>query len=63
MGRLVHWWIGRLVDWKDGRVEGLYNHIWNMRGAFIHSLKDKTLDGSWDRANKVIEEEPELYDV
>jgi hypothetical protein len=44
-------------------VEDLYNHIWNMRGALIRSLKEKKLDGSRDRANKAIKGEQELYDV
>jgi hypothetical protein len=60
---LVDWEIGKLVDWKDGRVEDLYNHIWNMRGALIRSLKEKKLDGSWDRTYQAVKEEQELYDA
>jgi hypothetical protein len=44
-------------------MEDLYNRIWNVRGALIRSLKEKKLDGCWDRANKAIKEEQELYDV
>jgi len=41
----------------------LYNHTWNTLGALIRSLKEKQLDGSWDRTYKATQEDRELYDV
>jgi four helix bundle protein len=41
----------------------LYNHTWNTLGALIRSLKEKKLDGTWDRSYKAAREAEELYDV
>jgi len=41
----------------------LYNHTWNTLGALIRSLKEKKLDGSWDRTYKAAREAGEVYDV
>jgi four helix bundle protein len=40
----------------------LYNYTWNTLGALIRSLKDKKIDGSWDRSIGSIKEEQEDYD-
>jgi four helix bundle protein len=47
----------------ETRMLDLYNHTWNTLGALIRSLKEKKLDGSWDRTYKTVKEEQELYDV
>jgi hypothetical protein len=63
---------GRLEDWKErkmleptkeARLLDLYNHTWNTLGALIRSLKEKQLDGSWDRTHKATQEDRELYDA
>jgi four helix bundle protein len=41
----------------------LYNHAWNTLGALIRSLKEKQLDGSWDRTYTIAKEEQEEYDA
>jgi four helix bundle protein len=41
----------------------LYNHTWNTLGALLRSLKEKKLNGSWDRTYKAAKEDQELYDV
>lgn len=43
-------------------ILSLYNHAWNTLGALIRSLREKQLDGTWDRTYR-IEEESEPYDV
>jgi four helix bundle protein len=47
----------------ETRMLDLYNHTWNTLGALIRSLKEKKLDGSWDRSYNAIKEEQELYDA
>lgn len=41
----------------------LYNHARNTLGALIRSLKEKQLDGSWDRSYQATKEEQEAYDA
>ena len=43
-------------------ILSLYNHAWNTLGALIRSLREKQLDGTWDRTYR-IEEESEPYHV
>lgn len=40
----------------------LYNHTWNTLGALIRSLKEKKLNGSWDRTYTA-KEEQDIYDA
>jgi four helix bundle protein len=54
----------KMLNPADGtRMLDLYNHTWNTLGALIRSLKEKKLDGSWDRTYQAVKEEQELYDV
>jgi four helix bundle protein len=48
---------------NERRVLELYNHTWNTLGALIRSLREKQLDGSWDRTYQAAREDQELYDV
>jgi four helix bundle protein len=41
----------------EARLLDLYNHTWNTIGALIRSLKEKKLDGSWDRTYQAVKEE------
>ncbi len=47
----------------EAQLLELYNHTWNTLGALIRSLKEKKLDGSWDRTYKATQEDRELYDA
>jgi four helix bundle protein len=51
-----------LSDEDSTRLQSTYNHAWNTLGALIRSLREKKLDGSWDRSYTTRERE-ELYDV
>jgi four helix bundle protein len=46
----------------ETRLLELYNHTWNTLGALIRSLKEKKLDGSWDRTYTA-KEEQDIYDA
>ncbi|MEW5958135.1 MAG: four helix bundle protein [Chloroflexota bacterium] len=41
----------------------LYNQTWNTLGALIRSLRQKKLDGVWDRTYQTLKEGEELYDA
>ena len=56
------WENGRLEDRPDAGGSG-FCHTWNTLGALIRSLKEKKLDGTWDRSYKAAREAEELYDV
>ena len=43
-------------------LQSKYNHAWNTLGALIRSLRNKKLDGSWDRTYTTREQE-EFYSV
>jgi four helix bundle protein len=47
---------------KGAELQGRYNHCWNTLGALIRSLRQKKLDGSWDRGSALRESE-DLYNV
>jgi four helix bundle protein len=51
-----------LADEHSARLQSTYNHAWNTLGALIRSLRDKQLDGSWDRTYALHEQE-DLYDA
>jgi four helix bundle protein len=47
----------------EAKLLELYNHTWNTLGALLKSLKEKQLDGSWDRTYGAVKEDQEPYDV
>jgi hypothetical protein len=40
-----------------------YNHTWNTLGALLRSLKEKQIDGSWNRTYEAPKDSREQYDV
>lgn len=46
----------------EAQLLDLYNQTWNTLGALIRSLREKKLDGSWDRTYQALRETQEPYD-
>jgi hypothetical protein len=54
----------RLLEPTDeAQLSEAYNHTWNTLGALLRSLKEKQLNGTWDRTYTAAKEDQELYDV
>ena len=51
-----------LDDETSVELQSKYNHCWNPLGAMIRSLRQKKLDGSWDRG-QTLRENKDLYHV
>jgi four helix bundle protein len=51
-----------LPEEHSARLQSTYNLAWNTLGALMRSLRDKKLDGSWDRTYALCKQE-ELYNV
>jgi hypothetical protein len=47
----------------DDDLLQLYNQTWNTLGALIRSLRQKKLDGTWDRTYQNLKEGEDFYDV
>jgi four helix bundle protein len=50
------------TDQASAELQSKYNHCWNTLGALIRSLRQKKLDGSWDRGQALRENE-DSYNV
>jgi len=46
-----------LNEETSAELQSRYNHCWNTLGALIRSLRQKKLDGSWDRGQALRESE------
>jgi len=51
-----------LTEEHSARLQSTYNFSWNTLGALIRSLREKQLDGSWDRTYATREQE-DLYNA